>query len=200
MSEPRQKRKKARQNLGSRHWSTSYRTMTRAWRNGQRLRPHRASRGRYKKKKKKTKRSRRKVWPNVESVRSCFSLNVVVVVQAESRDKLRLYNRKLRGTPGMIEVPKPREYITGVLPFWAGVTILLQGLSSKASHSIGNHTGQSAAKPLRPLWECGRFRDYNRLGASLRYSPLPLATGSTEVSGCSSPREACWVPKKHGVK
>jgi hypothetical protein len=118
---------------------------------------------------------------------------------AESRDKLRLYNCKLREKPAMTEVPKPpgtHNRGSRLSPSKrAGVTTLTQ-----ESHVRGCiPTGQSAAKPLSPLRECGRFRDYNQLGASLRYSPLPPVTAQQKYRGVASPR-GMLDPSKFRVK
>lgn len=42
------------------------------------------------------------------------------------------------------------------------------------------------SQATKPPGECGRFRDYNRLGASLRNSPLPPAMVLAKVLGGSS--------------
>ena len=93
-------------------------------------------------------------------------------------DERRLYIRKLRGTPKA----RPHRGRTYGRP-QAGATpcrTVKAGRDGPAplrtpSASKGRN-GRSAAKPSPspPRGEPeGRFRDYNRMGASLRYSPLP---------------------------
>lgn len=80
-----------------------------------------------------------------------------------------------------------------------GVTMRSQGANSPAQPTIllprvGSTTlanPQPSRYPSPQGGECGRFRDYNQLGESLRDSPLPLVTVSAEVRRSSSlPRHA----------
>ena len=108
-------------------------------------------------------------WERVLLVLSCCG----VWYWQKVGDKHQLYNRKLRETPKAYSTAAMRMTHSAAGADNAHRMVITNRMTLVPPHNIitKGHNGQSAAK----LPYVGRrFRDYNRMGASLRYSPLPL--------------------------